>query len=76
MAKYLVKEKSVVNNQIYEAGAVVDYTPPEGVTVSANLEPYKESGKHQPDEEEEKTQPQGPRAQHVGFVEEDKGKKK
>jgi hypothetical protein len=76
MAKYLVKEKSVINNQIYEAGTVVDYTPPEGVTVSANLEPYKESGKHQPDEEEEKTNPQGPpRAQHT-FAEEDKGKKK
>jgi hypothetical protein len=44
MAKYLVKEKSVVNGMIAEEGSIVDYTPPEGVTVSPNLEPYKEPG--------------------------------
>ena len=38
MAKHLVKEKSFVNGAIVEAGAIVDYDPPEGVTVSANLE--------------------------------------
>jgi hypothetical protein len=42
MAKYLVKEKSVVNGMIAEEGSIVDYTPPEGVTVSPNLEPYKD----------------------------------
>jgi hypothetical protein len=44
MAKYLVKQKSVVNGQVAEEGSIVDYTPPEGVTVSANLEPYKDPG--------------------------------
>jgi len=44
MPKYVAKEKSAVDNAIVEAGDVVDYTPPEGVTVSSNLEPYKEKG--------------------------------
>jgi hypothetical protein len=74
MAKYLVKEKSVVNGQVVEEGAVIDYTPPEGVTVSANLEPYKEPSKHQPDEEEDK--PQASRTSHETFREEERGKKK
>lgn len=38
MAKYLVKEKSFINDVIVEAGQIIDYTPPEGVTVSSNLE--------------------------------------
>jgi hypothetical protein len=42
MAKYLVKQKSFVNGSVAEEGAIVDYTPPEGVTVSENLEPYTE----------------------------------
>jgi len=50
MPKYLVKEKSVVNNEVVEAGTVVDYTPPEGTTVSENLEPYKESSKEHHDD--------------------------
>jgi hypothetical protein len=74
MAKYLVKQKSVVNGQVAEEGSIVDYTPPEGVTVSPNLEPYKEPGKHQPDEEEERAQV--PRASHESFREEERGKKK
>lgn len=42
MAKYLVKEKSAVDNAVVEAGTVVDYTPPKGVTVSENLEPHED----------------------------------
>jgi hypothetical protein len=38
VAKYLVKEKSLVNSSIVEAGTVVEYDPPEGVTTSSNLE--------------------------------------
>jgi len=50
MGKYLVKEKSAVDNAIVEAGTVVEYTPPKGVTVSENLEPHEESSKEHHDE--------------------------
>jgi hypothetical protein len=38
MAKYLVKELSFINNALVSAGETVDYDPPEGTTVSSNLE--------------------------------------
>jgi hypothetical protein len=41
VAKYLVKELSFINNSLVPAGEVIDYDPPEGTTVSANLEPVK-----------------------------------
>lgn len=40
--KYLVKELSFVEGVLVQPGTVVDYDLPEGTTVSANLEPYKE----------------------------------
>ncbi len=38
MPKYLVKETSYINGAIVEPGQYVDYTPPDGTTVSGNLE--------------------------------------
>lgn len=41
MAKYLVKELSFINNSLVPAGEVIDYDPPEGTTISSNLEAVK-----------------------------------
>ena len=38
MAKYLVKELSFVGSALVQPGTIVDYDPPEGTTVSSNLE--------------------------------------
>lgn len=43
MAKYLVKELSFINNSLVPAGEVIDYDPPEGTTISSNLEPVKKA---------------------------------
>lgn len=57
MAKYLVKELSFVNGALVQAEETVNYDPPEGTTVSSNLElvteepddkPKKKSGKPDP----------------------------
>ena len=37
MARYIVNEKSYIDNRIVEAGDEIEYTPPEGTTVSENL---------------------------------------
>jgi hypothetical protein len=39
--RYLVKELSYINGGLAQPGAIVDYDPPKGTTVSSNLEPYK-----------------------------------
>lgn len=41
MPKFLVKEESYINGAIVQPGDVIDYDPPEGTTISGNLEPVK-----------------------------------
>ena len=37
MARYSVNEKSYIDSRIVEAGEEIEYSPPEGTTVSDNL---------------------------------------
>lgn len=48
MAKFLVKETSYINHKLVPAGEIVEYDPPEGTTISSNLELVKR-GKGQKD---------------------------
>lgn len=43
MAQYRVKAQSFINDTIVEEGTTIEYNPPEGTTISSNLEAVEDS---------------------------------